>query len=202
MLPQRSTWTRAAQPQSPRSRTVPRPDRLVRLHLLLVPLAVAAAIVFTAATARGEPAAASKQAHAPEQTQQTARAEPARDLTRLGYGCGWAQKRLADPSWRPFLSRVTRACHAIAQHAEPREITQQAYRERAFLAAIDRAARGLDALYLEMWRVRLADESTAVGTVALNDTGVFLTLQHERVFRLADRIALHYDSGSRTAWLQ
>jgi hypothetical protein len=53
-----------------------------------------------------------------------------------------------------------------------------------------------------MWRLRLADESRGFGTVALNDTGVFLALQHERVFRLADRIVLYYDAGSRTAWLR
>ena len=126
-----------------------------------------------------------------------------RTLARVSYGCGWAEKRLADPDWRPFLSRVTAACRAIAAHPDPQEITQQAYRERAFTAALDRAARGLDALYLEMWRVQLADESRQLASVvALNDTGVFLALQHERVFRLADRIVLHYEAGSRTAWLR
>ena len=125
-----------------------------------------------------------------------------RSLDAVSYGCGWAERRLADPDWRPFLSRVTAACRAIAANPDPRQITQQAYRERAFKAALDRAAHGLDALYLEMWRVRLADESRGLGTVSLNDTGVFLALQHERVFRLADRIVLHYDGDSRTAWLR
>jgi hypothetical protein len=140
---------------------------------------------------------------APKASRGTPEASAQRDLSALSYGCGWAQTRLADPAWRPFLSRVTRACEAIAIHPDPREITQQAYRERAFTDALDRAARGLDALYLDMWRTRLADESTPLGAiVALNDTGVFLALQHERVFRLADRIVLHYDAGNRTAWLR
>ena len=134
---------------------------------------------------------------------QVARAAAGPSLDAVSYGCGWAEKRLADPAWRPFLSRVTRACQAIADNPAPRQITQQAYRERAFTAALDRAAHGLDALYLEMWRVRLADERAPLATaVALNDTGVFLTLQHERVFRLAERIVLHYDAGGRTAWLR
>jgi hypothetical protein len=134
---------------------------------------------------------------------QVASSTSERTLERVSYGCGWAEKRLADPDWRPFLSRVATACRAIAANPDPRQISQQAYRERAFTAALDRAARGLDALYLEMWRVQLADESRALSSVvALNDTGVFLALQHERVFRLADRIVLHYDAGSRTAWLR
>jgi hypothetical protein len=151
-------------------------------------------------------AVSSSLAHAGDRTSagaaQVASTATERALDRVSYGCGWAEKRLADPDWRPFLSRVTAACQAIAGTPDPRRITQQAYRERAFTAALDRAARGLDALYLEMWRLRLADESRGFGTVALNDTGVFLALQHERVFRLADRIVLHYDAGSRTAWLR
>lgn len=160
-------------------------------------LVVAAVLAFTLTHARAEERTADAGAA------QVASTAGERTLERVSYGCGWAEKRLADPDWRPFLSRVTAACRAIAAHPDPREIAQQAYRERAFTAALDRAARGLDALYLEMWRVRLADESRSLaGVVALNDTGVFLTLQHERVFRLADRIVLHYDAGSRTAWLR
>ncbi|WP_156092538.1 hypothetical protein [Rhodovibrio salinarum] len=155
-----------------------------------------------AATATAEPFQSAAVQTSSQSAAPAASAQPDRDLETVSYGCGWAQKRLADPAWRPFLSRVTRTCAAIADTPAPHETTQQAYRERAFLAALDRAARGLDALYLEMWRVRLADETQAVGTVALNDTGVFLALQHERVFRLADRILLHYDADSRIAWLR
>ena len=163
---------------------------------------VALAIAATATLAQaGDRQAGDRQATAT--TPQVASTAAERSLATVSYGCGWAEKRLADPAWRPFLSRVTRACQAIADTPDPRQITQQAYRERAFTAALDRAARGLDALYLEMWRLRLADESRPLATaVALNDTGVFLALQHERVFRLADRIVLHYDAGGRTAWLR
>ncbi|MBK1669953.1 hypothetical protein CKO28_18115 [Rhodovibrio sodomensis] len=158
-----------------------------------------AAVVFATLAQAGERTAA---ARAGQVAAASATAADERPLAAVSYGCGWAATRLADPSWRPFLSQVARACRAIADNPQTRQITQQAHRERAFTAALDRAARGLDALYLEMWRVRLADESPGMGTVALSDTGVFLTLQHERVFRLADRIVLHYEAGSRTAWLR
>jgi hypothetical protein len=189
-------------PSSPRSRATPPAAAVAVPHSQVQrPAALAGALLIA-----GSIAVSSSLAHAGDRTPagaaQVASTATERALDRVSYGCGWAQKRLADPDWRPFLSRVTAACQAIAGNPDPRRITQQAYRERAFTAALDRAARGLDALYLEMWRLRLADESRGFGTVALNDTGVFLALQHERVFRLADRIVLHYDAGSRTAWLR
>jgi hypothetical protein len=168
---------------------------------LALPVALAGLVALAIAATATLAQAGDRQA--PATPPQVASMAAERSLATVSYGCGWAEKRLADPAWRPFLSRVTRACQAIADTPDPRQITQQAYRERAFTAALDRAARGLDALYLEMWRLRLADESRPLATaVALNDTGVFLALQHERVFRLADRIVLHYDAGGRTAWLR
>jgi hypothetical protein len=118
----------------------------------------------------------------------------------LSYGCNWTYKRLPDRSWRPFLTPVWRACTLAAEQPPARAGDPQHQRSRAFLAALDRAARGLDALYLELWRVRLADEDSPMGTVALNDTGVFLALQHEQVFRLADRVLLRHGAGHLTAW--
>ena len=188
-------------PSSPRSSATPPAAAVAVPHSRVQRAAALAAALLIA----GSIAFSSSLAHAGDRTPgaaQVASTATERALDRVSYGCGWAQKRLADPDWRPFLSRVTGACRAIAGNPDPRRITQQAYRERAFTAALDRAARGLDALYLEMWQLRLADESRGFGTVALNDTGVFLALQHERVFRLADRIVLHYDAGSRTAWLR
>lgn len=122
------------------------------------------------------------------------------DAADLSYGCHWTYKRLPDPSWRPFLTPVWHACRLAAAQPPTRADAPQHRRSRAFLAALDRAAHGLDALYLELWRDRLADEDSPMGTVALSDTGVFLTLQHEQVFRLADRVLRRHDAGQVAAW--
>lgn len=127
--------------------------------------------------------------------------------TAYNSGCEWTDKRLSDPAWEAFLAPVAKACSVIREGGylgEARTLTTTgpvADLAADFALAIDRAARGLDALYLQLWQERLDKEASISGVVALNNTGVFLALQHEHVFRHADRLLWAHGLSSQQASL-
>lgn len=151
---------------------------------------------------------ASTLAHAPARAG-TPASDPISPQVRTAYdsGCSWTDKRLSDPAWRAFLAPVAKACGVIREGGylgEARTLTTTgpvAELVADFALAIDRAARGLDALYIKLWRERLDKEAAVSGGVALNDTGVFLALQHERVFRHADRLLRAHGLSTQRAGL-
>lgn len=151
---------------------------------------------------------ASTLANAPARADTTA-SDPISPQVRTAYdsGCDWTDKRLSDPTWHAFLAPIAKACDVIREGGylgETRTLTTTgpvAELAAEFALAIDRAARGLDALYLQLWRERLDKEAEVTGVVALNDTGVFLALQHEHVFRHADRLLWAHGLSSKHASL-
>ena len=110
-------------------------------------------------------------------------AHPSQVRTAYAEGCDWARTGLADPNWKLFLQPVADACDAVRDGgylAKGHTLTTTgpvAELAADFVVSVHRATRALDALYLQLWREGLALDEPGTGTVALNDTGVFLALR-------------------------
>lgn len=113
--------------------------------------------------------------------------------------CGWVAKSMPDPSWRPFLKPLNRACETVGTAGvliRPGTESEAARAAAAYVRTMARVTETLDAIYMEAWRKHLESENTNIDTVALNDAGVFLAFQVEGTFRLANRVLRLYEGES------
>jgi hypothetical protein len=118
-------------------------------------------------------------------------------------GCGWVAKTMPDPSWRPFLTPLNRACETVGAAGvllRPERDAAAARAAARYVRTMARVTETLDAIYMAEWRERLATGTETADTVGLNDTGVFLAFQVAGTFRLANRVLdLHGGDSAQTA---
>jgi hypothetical protein len=121
--------------------------------------------------------------------------------------CRWARIRADAPKAQPFLQRLVAACDVVEAGGylgDQRTLRTTGPVARIavdFVAALQRATRGLERLYMNLWEERLKHPSPGVTVVEVTDTSVFLAFQHERTFRHADKLLRAHDLAYSTATL-
>lgn len=163
-----------------------------RLALALAPLAALALV------SAGQPAQAASLSPVERAQLKAAHAE----------SCRWARVRAEAPKAQPFLDRLVEACRVVeeggylAAERTLRSTGPMARIAAEFTISIQRATRGLNRLYAELWRARLKQPNPGIGVVEVTDTSMFLAFQHERTFRHADALLRAHDLAYSTATLR